>query len=327
MKDKLKTAILQNRTSLAVAGVIYFASFIAFRHDASSQGGTGIMWEWLERTLPTITESRWTTLGVHLAAFLMLAALDSLFTLTKSRTYSQTMVVMFLLAAMPPVFNSGAGTLAGLLVFCSLFPFFSSQKNNNYAKRMVSSGFLLGLASLNLPHALLLIPVFIIMMRSLQNLSLRNFISLLWGVALPFFAVGTYSLYTDQGHVMTRAVTDAFNFEMGTLSSMDTVVFINLGFIALVTLASVVHALRNPHKDKLKTRPLVNLLCLMAVLPLVAAFVAPREADSFISLALMPSVILQARAIVLIETRKASAITKTMLVLAVATFIANICLM
>lgn len=323
MKARLTGQIAQSNYTLVVAALLYVASFLLFRQDVTADGNGGILWEWLTQQLPALTTSRWTTLAMHLLALYMLLELDTIFALIRVRSLFQISAMLLLLAAMPALFNIGAASVAGMLVFYALFPFFFTYQNIRQPRRMTLSGLAIGLASLCLPHAIYLLAIFIIMMPSLRNLSGRNLAAFLWGAALPFFGLGTYSYCTDQMHILTGAFADMAAFDVTSIADIDSATAINLAMLAFITLTSMIYAFYTGYDDKIKTRFLIYHLCWIAVLPVAAAFVLPSEASDMMSLALMPAILLEAHTIVLLDSRGGATYALVTTAGLAATFIIN----
>lgn len=303
MRANLPAKIAHSRYTLVVCIVLYAASFLMLRQDMADGGEGGILWQWLDKSLPALTVSRWSTLALHVLALYMLLELDTVFALIRQRTLFQLSALLLFLSAMPAVFNVSAATIGGMLVFYALFPFFFSYQGINNALRMMQSGIALGLASLFYPHALLLAVLFVVAMPSMRNFSPRNLFGLLWGAAIPYFFLATYAFCTDRMQLVNDALSSIVEFDGIDYGTLGTGTALNLGLMLLFAATSITHATYTSYNDKIKTRILLYFLCWLSACIIIAATVLPSDAADLMSLATMPTALLMAHTVTLLDTR------------------------
>ncbi|HIT83082.1 MAG TPA: hypothetical protein IAA99_02640, partial [Candidatus Avibacteroides faecavium] len=101
MRANLPAKIAHSRYTLVVCIVLYAASFLMLRQDMADGGEGGILWQWLDKSLPALTVSRWSTLALHVLALYMLLELDTVFALIRQRTLFQLSALLLFLSAMP----------------------------------------------------------------------------------------------------------------------------------------------------------------------------------------------------------------------------------
>lgn len=303
MRANLPAKLAHNPYTLVVCIALYAASFLMYRHDVAAGSDGGILWQWLDESFPALTGSRWSTLALHLLALYMLLELDTVFALIRQRTLFQLSSMLLLLSALPAVFNVSAATIGGMLAFYALFPFFFAYQGNNNALRMMQSGIALGLASMFCPHALLLAVLFVLAMPSLRNLSARNIFGLLWGLAMPYFFLATYAYCTDRMQLVHEAIGSVVYFGEIDYNTLDLGTVLDWLLMMVIAATSVTHVTYTGYNDKIKTRFLLYFLCWLTACIILAATVLPSDAADLMSLATMPTALLIAHTVTLLDTR------------------------
>lgn len=210
------------------------------------------------------------------------------------------------------------------LFFIAFFLFLFRAYQDKRATGTVFYAFaMLGIASLQFVQILYFLPVALVLLfTNIMAGSARTLCAALMGVAVPYWFVGGYDLYTGNLHDLVGHVQGLWTFApLADISVLDMQREATFVLVATMSVIGMVHFHRNSYKDKIRTRMLFETFTVFNLA--VALFMAlqPQHFDALLSMLIVCTSPLLGHYISLTNTRLTNV---TFVVLLVLTLLATV---
>lgn len=179
-------------------------------------------------------------------------------------------------------------------VFCMVFGMYQlllSYHVPDSRKKAFNWAFLIGIGSLFWIHIIWFIPLFWFGMYHLRSLSIRSFMSSVFGFISVYWGVLGWCVWQNN--------YTPFTHSFGTLMDVKLMIFngglwesIYLGYVMLLMLVASLHILTHEYEDNLRTREYLSFLIIFAVWAFLLHFLYDYSSDEFLIAACIPVSIL-----------------------------------
>ncbi|MGN0054416.1 MAG: hypothetical protein ACI378_10230 [Bacteroides sp.] len=212
----------------------------------------------------------------------LLIGVNNSFALIRMRASVQTALYYLLMAACPTLYMPGAGGVAALLMWPSLYFLFRSYQSAHPPVHLFHSFLCLGIGSLAFPQLTWLAPLFWIGASLFRSFSGRSFFASLLGWSIPYWFLlghafwhGDMALFCQPFHELVTFTPIRWMTEPWQWATV--------GYLALFYLIGAGHCLLMSHDDKLRTRSFLRFLTWLGGILLLYVCLQPDKGMEMLS--------------------------------------------
>ena len=233
------------------------------------------------------------------------------------RIYSRTVSTAFLLLVTMMVHEFDNLPTFIIIICFALFYFEAYQTyQNRIAQGRIFYAFLaVSVASFFWVQALYFVPVlWIIVISKLQSMTFRSFIASLLALITPYWFYVAYCLYVKDIDVFLNHFAPLGQFgEIADISSWSQSQLITVSYLAVVSIISIIHFLRNRQADRIRTQMLYETFIIVDLLAWTFLILQPQHIDFLIGIIIVSTSPLIAHFIALTHTLWTNIITQLLI--------------
>lgn len=223
------------------------------------------------------------------------------------RTYSRMVSCSFIIIGCmcAPLFTSHTPYIVQLCLIAFYLILFSCYQDKRSPGKVFYAFLFIGIASYFFPQILYFVPfVWIMMTFNLMTFSSRIFWASLCGIALPYWFMLSYCIFTGKMELIQSHFTRLTEFDIPVnFDNISTHQAITFAFILVLTLTGIIHFLNNSFQDKIRTRMLYEIFITMSILCNVFIILQPQHYDMLLAIQAVNTSALIAHFIALTHTR------------------------
>ncbi len=252
-----------------------------------------------------VADGIWPQFALTAASTLLMVELNNRNSLM--RTYSRMVSCCFL--ALVTAISLPAPSLTGNIVTLCTIAFYlilwTTYQDHLATGRTFYAFVFAGFASLACIQTGYLLPVlWMLMLFFVNSFSVRTFLASLLGVALPYWFVAGYFVYTENWQTPLAHFKDFIDYS-GLLNYTQTTTHqvANVTFVTVLALLGTVHFLRNSYADKIRTRLIYESFIVMDFVTLAFMVLMPGCYDDLIGIMVVNTAPLVAHFITFTHTK------------------------
>lgn len=263
-QNKVATGRFVLPVALLTAAACWTAAILL---HADGTGGTDwpLWFQGMETWLPMGIFLPLAGFALHVLASVLLVNLNNVFAIIRVRTSLQSFFYLLLAAATPPLYGTLPGLLAGLCFLTAFHQLFGSYRQERSSGSLFNAFVFAGIASLFVPQSLLLAPLLWIGAANFQSLNLKSLLASLFGFALPWWMLLSYTFLTDTTQAFFSQLSDEIVLFRPVGYGFEARMMLPLGFLFLLFAVSTLHCFLSEYKDKIRTRSYLHFLMLFGV--------------------------------------------------------------
>lgn len=223
------------------------------------------------------------------------------------RTYSRMVSCSFIIIGCmcAPLFTSYTPYIVQLCFITFYLILFSCYQDKRSPGKVFYAFSFIGIASCFFPQILYLVPfIWIMMTFNLMAFCSRIFWASLCGIALPYWFMLSYCIFTGRMELIQSHFVRLTEFEVpANLANISTHQAITFAFILILTITGIIHFLNNSYQDKIRTRMLYEIFITMSVLCNIFIVLQTQHYDMLIAIQAVNTSALIAHFIALTHTR------------------------
>lgn len=223
------------------------------------------------------------------------------------RIYSRMMSCSYiLLVCMSPfLFHSTSTMLLSICTiatFIALFITYQDKQSMGWTFYGFTS---LGIASVIDVRMLYFAPVlWVAMVFYLRSMTLRTFLTSIFGLLCPYWFLSLYLIYTDDFTPAIEHFSQLARFgRVADITGLPLNVLLSTGFTFILGVTGIVHYVRNRINDKTRTRMLFNTFILVDIASMVFIILQPQLYMPLLTMMIITTSPLIAHFIALTDTR------------------------
>ena len=223
------------------------------------------------------------------------------------RIYSRMMSCSYiLLVCMSPfLFHSTSTMLLSICTiatFIALFITYQDKQSMGWTFYGFTS---LGIASVIDVRMLYFAPVlWVAMVFYLRSMTLRTFLTSIFGLLCPYWFLSLYLIYTDDFTPAIEHFSQLARFgRVADITGLPLNVLLSTGFTFILGVTGIVHYVRNRINDKTRTRMLFNTFILVDIASMVFIILQPQLSMPLLTMMIITTSPLIAHFIALTDTR------------------------
>ena len=222
--------------------------------------------------------------------------------------------------------KSASAMLLSIFVVMSFITAFLTYQDKSSMGRTFYSFLSLGLATLIEVRLLYFAPVmWIAMFFYLRSLTVRIFISSLFGLACPYWFISLYLIYMNDFTLAESHFTQLVKFgDIADFSQVPPSALVSICFVTILSVTGIIHYIRNRINDKTRTRMLYNTFILFNIATIVFLIIQPQLYMPLLTILIVVSSPLIAHFIALTHTWITNMSFKAIAITALALTIINI---
>ena len=244
------------------------------------------------------------------------------------RIYSRMVSCSFIMMVCMSTFlmKSASAMLLSIFVVMSFITAFLTYQDKSSMGRTFYSFLSLGLATLIEVRLLYIAPVmWIAMFFHLRSMTIRIFISSLFGLVCPYWFVSLYLIYMNDFTLAESHFTQLVKFgDIADFSQVPPSALVSICFVTILSVTGIIHYLRNRINDKTRTRMLYNTFILFNIATIVFLILQPQLYMPLLTILIVTSSPSIAHSIALTHTWITNISFKAIVITALALTIINI---
>lgn len=252
-----------------------------------------------------------------------LVEINNRFAIIRMRASVQTSIYFLLASVCPGMHLLYPGDVASAALLVAMFFLFDSYQLTRPAGHLFHSFVFLGIATLFLPQAVWLMPVFWLGAYNFRSLTTRSFLASLLGLALPYWFLLGYAYWTGQMDAFYKPLSLMLDFRVPSFSFLPWELAMLL-YLLLLYVVSAAHCLATGFSDNLRTRSYLHFLLLTNGLLFLLAFLQSWLCIQVLPLLLIGVSLLSAHLFALSSGRLANIFFSASLLLLLLLFIFNL---
>ena len=197
------------------------------------------------------------------------------------RIYSRMVSCSFIMMVCMSTFllQSSKGMLLSICVVMSFVMAFLSYQDKYSMGRIFYSFMSIGIGSMIDVSVLFFVPVmWLAMFFHLQSMTLRTFISSLFGLICPYWFVAVYLIYTNDITLAVEHFSQLAVFgKVANFSQVPVSALVSICYITILSLVGIIHYLRNRVFDKTRTRMFYNTFILFDIFTIAFIILQPQH--------------------------------------------------
>lgn len=220
-----------------------------------------------------------------------------------SRLVSSTFIVLTCITCF--LFNSVSGAIVSLCVIASILTAFRTFQDKQSPGWTYYSFLCTGLGSLVFVNLLWYVPLlWLLMIFQLNSFSFRTFVASLFGLATPYWFLGSWLLYSGKTQWLANHFVPLAEFTLPTDIHQFTVnQLVSYLFVVALALTGTIHFLRNSYADKIRTRQLYGCFIITAGVTAILMVMQPLHYDELMRILIIAVTPLAAHFFALTHTR------------------------
>jgi len=268
MIKRAQNRIAQSRWSLSVTAIYCILMFIM---------------------LQVATQVSWIQLPMLCAATVLMVLLNNTNSLIRiySRMVSCSFGVMMIMS--PFLFKSLNVSVAQLSFIIFLYFIFHAYQDKRAVGWVFYAYVALGIASIVYVQSLYLLPIlWVLQATNVLAASLRTYCASLLGIAMPYWFMGAYCLYTGDPQAFADHFAALANWHTPfDFTSIDGNRLLTLAVVTLFGIIGTTHFLAYSYQDKIRTRMLFEMFIALEVCFMVLLLLQPQHFDMMLSLLIL----------------------------------------
>ena len=244
------------------------------------------------------------------------------------RIYSRMVSCSFIMMVCMSTFlmKSASAMLLSIFVVMSFITAFLTYQDKSSMGRTFYSFLSLGLATLIEVRLLYFAPVmWIAMFFHLRSMTIRIFISSLFGLVCPYWFVSLYLIYMNDFTLAESHFTQLVKFgDIADFFQVPPSALVSICFVTILSVTGIIHYLRNRINDKTRTRMLYNTFILFNIATIVFLILQPQLYMPLLTILIVTGSPLIAHFIALTHTWITNISFKAIVITALALTIINI---
>ena len=244
------------------------------------------------------------------------------------RIYSRMVSCSFIMMVCMSTFlmKSASAMLLSIFVVMSFITAFLTYQDKSSMGRTFYSFLSLGLATLIEVRLLYFAPVmWIAMFFHLRSMTIRIFISSLFGLVCPYWFVSLYLIYMNDFTLSESHFTQLVKFgDIADFSQVPPSALVSICFVTILSVTGIIHYLRNRINDMTRARMLYNTFILFNIATIVFLILQPQLYMPLLTILIVTSSPLIAHFIALTHTWITNISFKAIVITALALTIINI---
>lgn len=211
--------------------------------------------------------------GLFTAGMAFLAAnINTTHVLIRERTILPPAMIILLFSCHPRFIFMSAEYITAILILYIIYILFASYHGNKPQIASFQTGFMLALASMFTPVAIIYFPLLWVSLAMMRSINFRGLLSSIFGIVLIYAPALSFYLLTDNLQAFLKPFSSV---ELSALSDMallkfDIAQWVILGIVILMLIIIISDNYLNRHKDKIKIRAYLGVLTIFTVLSLLA---------------------------------------------------------
>ena len=197
------------------------------------------------------------------------------------RIYSRMVSCSFIMMVCMSTFllQSSKGMLLSICVVMSFVMAFLSYQDKYSMGRIFYSFMSIGIGSMIDVCVLFFVPVmWLAMFFHLQSMTLRTFISSLFGLICPYWFVAVYLIYTNDITLAVEHFSQLAVFgKVANFSQVPVSALVSICYITILSVVGIIHYLRNRVFDKTRTRMFYNTFILFDIFTIAFIILQPQH--------------------------------------------------
>ena len=197
------------------------------------------------------------------------------------RIYSRMVSCSFIMMVCMSTFllQSSKGMMLSICVVMSFVMAFLSYQDKYSMGRIFYSFMSIGIGSMIDVSVLFFVPVmWLAMFFHLQSMTLRTFISSLFGLVCPYWFVAVYLIYTNDITLAVEHFSQLAVFgKVANFSQVPVSALVTICYITILSVVGIIHYLRNRVFDKTRTRMFYNTFILFDIFTIAFIILQPQH--------------------------------------------------
>lgn len=197
------------------------------------------------------------------------------------RIYSRMVSCSFIMMVCMSTFllQSSKGMMLSICVVMSFVMAFLSYQDKYSMGRIFYSFMSIGIGSMIDVSVLFFVPVmWLAMFFHLQSMTLRTFISSLFGLVCPYWFVAVYLIYTNDITLAVEHFSQLAVFgKVANFSQVPVSALVSICYITILSVEGIIHYLRNRVFDKTRTRMFYNTFILFDISTIAFIILQPQH--------------------------------------------------
>lgn len=197
------------------------------------------------------------------------------------RIYSRMVSCSFIMMVCMSTFllQSSKGMMLSICVVMSFVMAFLSYQDKYSMGRIFYSFMSIGIGSMIDVSVLFFVPVmWLAMFFHLQSMTLRTFISSLFGLVCPYWFVAVYLIYTNDITLAVEHFSQLAVFgKVANFSQVPVSALVSICYITILSVVGIIHYLRNRVFDKTRTRMFYNTFILFDISTIAFIILQPQH--------------------------------------------------
>ena len=197
------------------------------------------------------------------------------------RIYSRMVSCSFIMMVCMSTFllQSSKGMMLSICVVMSFVMAFLSYQDKYSMGRIFYSFMSIGIGSMIDVSVLFFVPVmWLAMFFHLQSMTLRTFISSLFGLVCPYWFVAVYLIYTNDITLAVEHFSQLAVFgKVANFSQVPVSALVSICYITILSVVGIIHYLRNRVFDKTRTRMFYNTFILFDIFTIAFIILQPQH--------------------------------------------------
>lgn len=204
------------------------------------------------------------------------------------RIYSRMVSCSFLALAVMSHFlfiDVRCGIVQACFIAFYLF-LFSAYQDSRAVGRVFYAFLMLGIASTMFVQTLFFVPVvWVLLSTNIMVRSFRVYIASIFGLMVPYWFLLAYYFYIGQAELLPEHFAQIAEFgEIAAWGSMPLSHVVTAVYVAVLSVAGMVHFRLNNYKDKIRTRMLFEIFSVMSLCAILFIILQPQHVDYLLAM-------------------------------------------
>lgn len=180
-------------------------------------------------------------------------------------------------------------------VFClilALYQLFTAYHDPEATDKAYNVGLIISVGSLLWIHIIWFFPLFWVGMYNFRTLSIKTFIASLLGISTIYWFVLGWCVWQRDFTAFTIPFASLFKIRLLTILSAGIADWVQVIFMAVLTVVASVNILTHEYEDNLRTRQFLSFLITMTIWSFGLFFIYEQSSEEFLEMACVPASIL-----------------------------------
>ncbi|MGL4293547.1 MAG: hypothetical protein ACRCSQ_08225 [Bacteroidales bacterium] len=228
------------------------------------------------------------------------------FSLSHYRSYLPFLFYLLLQITNPLIQFFSEGSIVAILAIPAIAVLFASYQNENGTEQGFWTGLLIGTLGLFWTRGLLYIPVFIIGLRIVRSWKFRTFLSLLFGIAVPFWLQFAWYFFRGEPDIFTNQFLSLRNFQIDAILRIPLSLQMHLGITIFLGMVGGTYLLITNFREKVRTQAYFNFLILLSLFSTALSIVDANNMSGHVTFVYLTIALLASNYFLKVQTKLTS---------------------